>query len=173
MKHVMLDLETLGTRPGCPVLSIGAVLFDADLGVMEDRFHAYCRLDQQFEAGLMPEAGTLAWWAKQAGVAELFENAAQAPPGLAFAAFSHWFPADVLVWGNGADFDMPILAHAMKACGYRAPWKPFSGRCFRSLKNLYPHVPKVNPTEAHNALSDAVAQAQWAINIAAAGAVLA
>ena len=28
MEHCMVDLETLGKRAGCPILSIGAVFFD-------------------------------------------------------------------------------------------------------------------------------------------------
>lgn len=173
MLHVMLDLETLGTRPGCPVLSIGAVEFDPTTMNTGQRFYDVCGLAEQFDAGLRPDAGTLAWWAGQPNVAAMFEGLAQASAALTFLNFRQWFPGDALVWGNGADFDMPILAAAMQALGHAVPWKPFNGRCFRTLKNLYPGVPRVHPGEAHNALSDAEAQARWALNIAAAGAVLA
>jgi len=173
MLHVMLDLETLGTTPGCPVLSIGAVAFDPVAREIHDRFYRVCGLKEQFAAGLVPNAETLAWWAQQPNIAATFAELAQTSAALAFSHFRGWFPEDALVWGNGADFDMPILAEAMRRLGYSAPWKPFSGRCFRTLKNLYPAVPKVKPAEAHNALSDAEAQAQWAMNIAAAGAALA
>lgn len=174
MQHVMLDIETLGTRPGCPVLSIGAVLFDPtpEHGLLA-HFHAFCGLKEQLDVGLTPDAGTLAWWATQPNVAATFERAKMASAALAFSHFARWFPPDALVWGNGADFDQPILAAAMEALGHPAPWKPFNGRCFRTLKNLYPHVPKVHPAEAHNALSDAEAQAKWALDISGAGAVLA
>jgi DNA polymerase III epsilon subunit-like protein len=173
MLNVMLDLETLGTKPGCPVLSIGAVTFDPDMPDSGTHFYEVCGLREQFAAGLVPDADTLAWWTQQSNAAAMFSGLANASASVAFTRFQNWFPSDALVWGNGADFDMPILAKAMQALGYTAPWKPFSGRCFRTLKNLYPHVPKVQPTEAHNALSDALAQAQWALNIAEAGAKLA
>lgn len=173
MQHVMLDLETLGTRPGCPVLSIGAVVFEPATGEIGSSFYEVCGLGEQLAAGLVPEAGTLAWWAKQTTGREVFDAVDRASAALAFSRFQGWFPTDALVWGNGADFDMPILAEAMRKFGYGVPWKPFNGRCFRTLKNLYAFVPKVAPASAHNALSDARAQAQWALDIAAAGAVLA
>ena len=43
MKDIMLDLETLGTGPGCAIVSIGAVAFD-EFGVAEIGFYRACHV---------------------------------------------------------------------------------------------------------------------------------
>ena len=64
MKHVMVDLETLGTLPGCAIMSVGAVFFDASgLGA---EFYMVARQDSCTKAGLTIDAETASWWAQQA-----------------------------------------------------------------------------------------------------------
>jgi inhibitor of KinA sporulation pathway (predicted exonuclease) len=70
-----------------------------------------------------------------------------------------------LVWGNGADFDNPILAAAYRATGISQGWKPYNGRCYRTIKNLAPQVRLVRTGTHHNALDDARAQAQHLLDI--------
>ena len=67
--------------------------------------------------------------------------------------------------GNGADFDLPILAAAYAAVGLSVPWKPYNGRCYRTLKNLAPVVKLARPGTHHNALDDARTQAVHAIKL--------
>ena len=66
------------------------------------------------------------------------------------------------MWSNGADFDLPMLAHAYNQVGIEVPWKFWNSRCFRTYKNL-PNAKNIR-VEAlgvkHNALSDAYQQAQ-------------
>ena len=63
MKHVMVDLETLGTLPGCAIMSVGAVFFDeSGLG---DEFCMVARQDNYTQAGLAIDADTASWWAQQ------------------------------------------------------------------------------------------------------------
>jgi len=69
------------------------------------------------------------------------------------------------VWGNGADFDLPILAAAYKAAGGPPPWKPYNGRCYRTLKNLAPSIKLERQGTHHQALDDAVCQAKHLIKI--------
>src|SRR6478609_2831880 len=61
--QIMLDLETLGQKPGSVILSIGACVFDR-VGVHE-RF--YTRVDPQscIDAGLQADLSTFLWWMKQ------------------------------------------------------------------------------------------------------------
>ena len=69
---------------------------------------------------------------------------------------------DSLVWSNGADFDVPMLAHAFSQVQMEMPWKFFNSRCFRTYKNL-PGAKNVGVPFAgtkHNALADAYHQAQ-------------
>ena len=86
--------------------------------------------------------------------------------------FSDWFrkldgvQKSKFVWGNGADFDLPILGAAFKAIGMEIPWAAYNGRCYRTLKNLYKEIAmdKFIGTK-HNALQDAMNQAIHASTI--------
>jgi hypothetical protein len=44
----------------------------------------------------------------------------------------------VRIWGNGANFDNPLLACAFEAAGVRPCYKFFNERCYRTVKNQYP-----------------------------------
>lgn len=171
VKRVMIDLETLGVTAGCSILSIGAATFDEHRGV-GDPFYATISRKTCRNAGLVEDADTLIWWHKQSEEARkvLTADHTTLPLGLALAQFhdylSRFHTSDVLVYGNGADFDLPILGRAFLACGFDLPWKAYNGRCYRTLKNQRPDVKLVRtPGTHHNALSDATAQAEHAIRI--------
>ena len=82
---------------------------------------------------------------------------------------SDWIGTDNYeVWSNGADFDVPMLAHAYTQVGIEIPWKFWNARCFRTWKSLPGSKNVKLPPMAgvkHNALTDAVTQAQHAIDI--------
>ncbi len=65
----------------------------------------------------------------------------------------------VMIWGNGADFDLPLLWSAFRAVGIMKPWAPYSGRCYRTMKNLVPTVMMMREGMHHRALDDAISQA--------------
>jgi hypothetical protein len=71
------------------------------------------------------------------------------------------------IWGNGASFDNAILAELYRVAKHPSPWEYWNDRCYRTLKNLYKQV--VPPPERkgthHNALDDAVFQAEHAVSI--------
>jgi hypothetical protein len=182
-RHVMIDLETLGTTPGCTVLSIGAAEFTykgINQTFSRDISRRSCR-----NAGLHEDPETLKWWAMQSAEAQavLSDGPGTDTLGRALSKFHDWFyelstelipspgpdvlhPADhVYVWGNGADFDLPILAQAFRACGMDVPWSPYSGRCYRTLKNLRPDVKLEGVGVKHNSFHDALAQAAHAIKL--------
>jgi len=170
--NVMIDLETLGTRAGCVILSIGAAVFTEK--EVTDSYHRIISVRSCLDAGLTIDPDTVKWWSEQSEEAqETLRTARQtgtAPLGVALVEFRNWFHVDDNAWGNGADFDLPILSAAYVAAGFEGPpWKPYNGRCYRTLKNLRPgiHSPVVR-VAAHNALADAVFQAEHAIALLAA-----
>lgn len=174
MRDVMVDLETLGTVPGCSVLSIGAVAFDADADAVSESTYGICILRSScLDAGLFEDVATIDWWAKQdPDVAQILDLAQDpeiaVPLSDALTDFSFWlagYGPDVRIWGNGADFDNPILAAAYRAAGIDLPWESYSGRCYRTLKNLRRDVPFVRIGSHHNAVDDAVSQAAHAVRI--------
>lgn len=173
MEHVMVDLETKGNKPGCMLLSIGAVYFDPMTGILGDQFYKVVSPEGQQERGLHEDPDTMDWWAKQSegarqvlGEAEASEVTLQEALGgftefLAVAGLKR-----VKVWGNGSDFDNAILTVAYMAHQQNIPWEFWNNRCFRTLKNLCP-LKMEKSLLAHNALNDAIMQAEHANKVMA------
>lgn len=169
MKKLMLDLETLGTTPGCVVLSIGAVEFDEN--DLHGSFHAHIDLESSCKAGLVIEPRTTMWWLEQSSEAQsALLEAEKFELRETLEAFVDTFDWDGLqVWANGASFDFPILTAAFNAAGIKTPWAYYNECDYRTLKNLVNKQVfnnlRVRPDLAHDALSDAIAQARTTQNI--------
>lgn len=175
MNRCMLDLETLGTAPGCVVLSIGAVMFDEVSGKLGASFYVEINQNSSTYHGLTVDENTLKWWHKQSSEARqvLVNTAAKGGVQLprALNNFAAWLQDEsddfskVEVWGNGSDFDQPILAATYEAASVVLPWKFWNNRCYRTLKNLFPMHKLSRVGTYHNALDDAKTQARHAIQI--------
>lgn len=139
MKHMMLDLETMGLAPSCAILSIGAVVFDdeadrvcAELSVRVDLLS--CLL-----AGLNIDAGTLAWWKSQSGAAQaaLFEGEAKSIADALGELTDFYLVHECRrVWGNGPVADIAWIEAAYRAVGSAQPWSHRDVRDFRGVREL-------------------------------------
>lgn len=169
---IMIDLETLGTTADAVIVSIGAVRFDLQAGTFGESIYRVLDVESQHHRHISP--ATLEWWKGQPEEA----RAVFADPGsveittalCAVGAFIEGTPGNVQVWSNGADFDLPMLAHAYRQCGLLLPWKPYAGRCYRTYKNL-PGARGIVMHRSgthHNALDDAIDQARHLCAIHAA-----
>jgi exodeoxyribonuclease VIII len=69
------------------------------------------------------------------------------------------------VWGNGASFDNTILTETYKRLGRTPPWPFWKDRCYRTVKSMFPNVPMERSGTHHNAMDDALTQAQHLIEI--------
>jgi hypothetical protein len=172
MQDVMIDLETLGTVPGCTILSIGAVAFD-EFDVAEDNgFYVVISTKSCEEAGLCQDQDTLDWWTQQSPEARKVLDEAGRVGAVslctALGMFDAWLRKldSPRIWGNGADFDNPIVTVAARAVKHQPLWKPYNGRCYRTVKSAHRDV-KMPPRTGthHNALSDAINQARHLVQI--------
>jgi 3' exoribonuclease, RNase T-like len=166
--HIMIDLETLGTTADAAILSIGAVVFDLETGMLDDTFYRVVSFESQPNRVLSRD--TLAWWMKQSPeAAAVFTDKNKFALQDALRDFAVWVPClgKVHAWSNGADFDLPMLTHAFDQCGLRQPWPTFNGRCYRTYKNLpgARDVKVIRVGEHHNALDDAIYQAEHVCKI--------
>src|SRR6185312_2317526 len=78
IRHLMFDLETWGTLPGCALRSIGAVVFDPLAQGLESAPTFYANISDIScgEAGLRFDPNTREWWGRQSVEAqEVFRNA--------------------------------------------------------------------------------------------------
>lgn len=168
MIHAMIDFETLSTMPNAAVLSLGAVAFTSD-GLIENEFYTNIDSSSCRELGLHTSQATVDWWSQQSDEAKaalLVEPVRNLYD--AMVEFSKWVKevkAETL-WGNGADFDNPIMKSCFNALDADMPFSPWSGRCYRTIKNI-PGMPKMSARSGthHNALHDARSQAMHLIEM--------
>ena len=166
-QHVMVDLETLGTRPGDAVISLGAVKFSLENGVT-DRFYTSISASTCKEAGLRAQKSTLEWWEKQSPEARTAAFKGESTLEAALTKFTTWLgtPDNVVLWGNGANFDNALLAAAYRAISMEPPWKFWNDRCYRTIASMF-LVHKIERVGTHhNALNDAETQALRLIHMA-------
>lgn len=170
--RIMVDLETLGKRAGCAILSIGAVTFSAETGIVGTPFYMVVNASSCALYGLHSDPETLAWWDAQSDeakrvlrYAEDYETSASIK--FALAQFNEYVSQfdNPEIWGNGSDFDNAILIAAMAQYGIEPAWKFWNNRCFRTLKNMYPEIKMDRHGTYHNALDDAITQAKHAMAI--------
>lgn len=189
-KFVMVDLETLGTVPGCTILSIGAVEVDIQRGTLGKEFYIVVNRDSCSAVHLSEDKDTLAWWQgpkntpeSRRVLTEAGDKKKSVPIKLALEKFNKYLLGlgtlrDIRLLGNGADFDNPILRVAYDCAGVAFMGSKagfFGGRCYRTLKGLDEifgpafAAPKlVRQGTYHNALDDAKSQALHLIDIVAA-----
>lgn len=162
MQHVMLDLETWGTRPGSALRSVGAVVFD--FGDTFDRFYRNVDTKSCLDVGLVIEPETVGWWQRQSVEAIAHLEIDPRPITEVVCEFHEWFIAQdaTHLWCHGAGFDEPLWAAVAHRLGLRVPWKYRNVRCTRTLYEVMNFHPRSMPREGvhHNALDDAVYQVQ-------------
>jgi len=158
--RVMVDIETLGTEPGCAILSIGAVRFNTD-GI-SDEFYQSIALESCQEYGLGIDANTLEWWLGQdESVTDVLVGGEDLPDVL--EEFGTFYGTVAEIWAYSPSFDCDILSEAYDSVGIVPPWNYYDERCCRTLAAL-PIWPDIEQDgDEHNALDDAKYQARQTI----------
>jgi hypothetical protein len=140
--HLMLDIESLSTRPGAIVTSAALVRFS-------DEAHVSLNLSipEQQALGLETDPETVAWWGRQDPVA--WSLATQNPLPLAsvlpyLATWINWAVdgTDFLIWCHGATFDCPLLGEIYRRANVACPWQFWQVRDTRTLYDLAAVNPK-------------------------------
>jgi hypothetical protein len=170
---LMIDTETAGLPPDGALLSIGACFFDLQTATIGPKFNRTINLATAVREGGTMHPGTIMWWLGQSQHARdsvRFSAEDIRTTMNDFAAFiqEHSRLQDVRPWGNGSSFDLTIINSAYLRMGMKTPWSPFKERCFRTVRNMYPAI-EYNTDDkgegAHNALADAIFQAQHLFKI--------
>lgn len=171
MQHLMIDIESLSTKPNGVILSIGAVFFD-ETGLGAD-FYQNIDLESSMEAGFEIDAGTVYFWLKQSSEAGAVLDNKKLHYVDAIYSFMEFLCENcdtetVKVWGNSPSFDLVMLKNYVNKADIfehteSELWKFYNERDFRTAVDIY-KCKRVKPNVAHNALEDAKAQAQTLIN---------
>ena len=161
-KHVMIDIETMSTKQGTAIVSIGAVVFEPSKGVLIGN-DFYMELDWENQGRLIDES-TLDWWSSQhREVQDAMYGIDSLECGL--SELNKWFPSHSTLWSKGPHFDIAILENAYDGFDdLKAPWDFWGIRDYRTIEDLYGYggfkpVNDANPNK-HNALEDAKVQAR-------------
>lgn len=165
MPEVMVDLESMGTRPDAPILAIGAVTFNLQTLTLGEMFYINVDLASSVSLGSVIDPDTVMWWLKQSDEARSAltrVRGVNAP--VALQNFSAWLDRNTVeiksrkVWGCGPDFDCVLLSEHYRKAMHEVPWMFWNQRDYRTVKNLYQNVEQDPRVGHHKAVDDAVHQ---------------
>jgi len=165
MIHMMIDLETLDTKPSAVVLSVGAVVFNTEKIIR----HGYWVIDprEQIANSRTMSFDTIKWWMEQNKEAQkVFTDQAIGLHQFAGEFENLFMKESMHLWGNGSDFDLSIMMDLWSR--HSLPrikgWKYSNHMCFRTFNQMH-NVKQLVERKGtyHNALDDAIYQAECVI----------
>lgn len=168
-KHVMIDIEALGTSPRAPLLALGAVAIDASGRGLSSFYRAVKpSLSPPYEPGF----GTLVWWTQQSEEARaVFSDPNAVGADIFSILFTRWWgehaDENTKLWAKPPRFDVAILEHTLRHY-VSIPWGHRNVLCFRTLIHLKDPKGVCQPPfigVEHNALSDAERQANYLVRL--------
>lgn len=162
---LMIDLETLGTKPNSAILSIGAVAFDNN-GI-HDEFYVNVNIVSSTLHKFDMDPDTLYWWLEQDSKAGQVLSKDKKTAEVALSMLNDFIVNDVgfpsEVWANSPSFDLVMLKNYQSKLGFTELWPFWVERDFRTFLSLT-GAERIKPIVSHDALEDARAQAQTIIN---------
>jgi hypothetical protein len=150
-KNIMLDLETLSTRPNAAIIVIAAIQFHDDVQyeeeLSEEKLQSlntfYRRIDLSSLSGdkYHVDEKTVSWWETQEK--SIAHEALHQEPRMqiknALQDFANWVGNDkntVKIWGNGSSFDVTILGEAFELEHLEVCWKFWNVRDLRTIMDF-------------------------------------
>ena len=170
MNHLMIDIETLDTRPSAVVLSVAVLMFDPLSRKQEEMFSANIDVGTQIALeGRTMSIDTVKWWMQQGYDARVKAFASPVSVDLRDAqetlAGIIKRPDVEAIWANDPDFDCTILRDLM---GYDFKWPFYKHRSMRTIKALFPAAYEAEgygEFVAHDPMEDCKKQAWHVMNV--------
>ncbi len=170
---VMIDEETMGTKPGSPIIALGAVAFNLATMQVGPQFYVNISLKSAMALGAMPDGDTIIWWLTQNDEARRsITHGLKDDVPMALAKFSYWLAANTVgtdyhkIWACGTDMDVVLLAQHYRMIGKEPPWKFYNARDQRTVRELFPDAAhSIERKGHHNAVADALYQVELLIAI--------
>lgn len=159
MKRVMIDIETLGTRPDAIIAEVGIVV--GEEGKIDFSLQMTLNWAEQEGLGRKIDVATLLWWTK-AGRMATFKQLAERQTCVGalkkrLESIEFYLRGADEVWANSPSFDLAVINNLFEQVGLlRVNYKREMD--FRTVRKLHPGVAYDYPEDAHNALADAQAQ---------------
>jgi 3' exoribonuclease, RNase T-like len=162
MKNLMIDIETLATRPDAIILSIAAVKFEFGSDKIE-QFSINIDPKSCKQHGMVSDPATIAWWKEQKpeAIAAFMKNPVtidHALDKLSEFVGPDW--KDIVFWCNGMNFDYPVLEWSYKALNKPVPWRYWNLRDARTVYAVFDidmrYIERVGVY--HNSIDDCLTQ---------------
>lgn len=167
-KHFMLDIETLGVRPGSIITQIAIVQFELRNGSIVKEKEWIPNIKEQQQAGLTIDWGTLVWHNdKNTGVFNLRheQSVSEILRELNdFISEKNWNDDRFIIWSNSPSFDMVMIQEMVHHCSvkFEPVWRYKQLMDFRTVvflrRLLRPEVENKTIDVAHDALADCKTQ---------------
>ena len=161
---IMLDIETLSTRPDAVVLTLGAVKFSPWASEVDTDTGLYVRVDvdEQLALDRHVQQDTVEWWGKQAE--EVREEALGDANRTSVTELLNQLNKFVVgvdnIWCQGPVFDIVILENLYRQVERPTPWQFWQIRDSRTLFGVHGDPRGKGAKGAHNALIDCYYQAE-------------
>jgi hypothetical protein len=159
---IMLDLETLSTRPNAVILTLGAVKFNP-FSLEDPGPGLYVRpdVDEQIAQGRDVQDETVNWWMNQAE--DVREEALGTDGRISvedmYRQLNRFLVGANSIWAQGPLFDFAILENLYRQYGWPTPWQYWQIRDSRTLFGVHGDPRVKGKVGLHNALEDCVSQA--------------
>lgn len=172
MKHLMVDIETLGNKSNSVITQIAAVQFDRETGECGKQFDILLDIQDCVDQGLEMNVDTLMWWMRQddAARAQFQSNEQRFSLKQGLTLFREFISSCGEldgIWGNSARFDLGILSDGYDKVKMPIPWAYWQELDVRTLVSFKPEVRKNTTFKgvAHNAIDDCKHQINYCTQI--------
>jgi hypothetical protein len=160
---VMLDLETLSTRPESVIVTIGAVKFDPwgeDVDTVNGLYYRV-NVDEQLALDRHVLESTIEWWGTQPE--DVREEALGESNRVSLDEMTRGLNKFLVgvenIWCQGPAFDIVILENLYRQLAKPTPWQFWQIRDSRTLFGVHGDPREKDRKAAHNALMDCYYQA--------------
>ena len=161
---LMIDFETLDTRPTSVAFSLGVCAFNLT-GILSSGYRNIS-IEEGIQTGGTISESTLKFWMD---MPELFKELTKSP--ISISETIEWlndavvgFDVDEL-WCNGAAFDFPILDRYVGISQITPKWNFRQLMDYRTLKNVFHKILRPVNKHLHHPEQDAIHQARHLIEI--------
>jgi hypothetical protein len=159
----MLDLETLSTRPDATILTFGTCKFSPyNQEPIDKGIYFRVSVDEQIALDRHVDDNTVEWWGRQAD--DVREEALGEGNRVSLDEFTRELNRFIVgcdnIWAQGPVFDIVILENLYRQLNLPCPWQFWQIRDSRTLLSTHGDPRDKNKAGLHNALEDAVSQAQ-------------
>ena len=161
---VMLDIETLSTRPWSVILTLGAVKFSPWGLDVDTESGLYIRpdVDEQLTMDRHVQDETVAWWGTQPEDVreEALGTSGRISINEMLDQLNRFLVGVDNIWCQGPAFDIVILEDLYRQVGRPTPWQFWQIRDSRTLFSVHGDPREKGRHGAHNALIDCYYQAR-------------